>query len=337
MGVAGFVVADVRTLDKQQGSYRQVTSTAVKQDLVISAYKPTDALAGRFQLGHASADDAWAFVKEHLQHVPVFVGSDGDVEPIAERAAQMLLDRMTAFHVQRGLSVPLSATEFLEGLHKRFPSRDGMYFLPEQVGIYDKKRTSANALRQTMLFVFDEASAIQWVRQQLQDKPQTFQDLQPQFMQQLQAWAKHEQTVELRVLLEQSFLCYDGKGPVPNQIHSYLSTNFKDLRNLGKEAPQLKEKALDRWYVADLDKQGDRDRKRERDLLKEFEEYAASKERQIKVFRTEAVRAGFKACWQRRDYKTILAVAEKLPDKVLQEDEKLQLYYDNARTRSSDD
>ncbi|MDE2905043.1 MAG: DNA methyltransferase, partial [Acidobacteriota bacterium] len=40
MLAAGFVVADVRTLDKQQGSYRQVTSTAVKQDLVISAYKP---------------------------------------------------------------------------------------------------------------------------------------------------------------------------------------------------------------------------------------------------------------------------------------------------------
>ena len=46
LGTAGFVVADVRTLDKQQGSYRQVTSAAVKQDLVISAYKPTEALAG---------------------------------------------------------------------------------------------------------------------------------------------------------------------------------------------------------------------------------------------------------------------------------------------------
>jgi adenine-specific DNA methylase len=39
MLAGGFVVADVRTLDKQQGSYRQVTSTAVKQDLVISAYR----------------------------------------------------------------------------------------------------------------------------------------------------------------------------------------------------------------------------------------------------------------------------------------------------------
>ncbi len=34
---AGFVVAEVNSLDKVQGSYRQVTSaTAVKQDLVIS-------------------------------------------------------------------------------------------------------------------------------------------------------------------------------------------------------------------------------------------------------------------------------------------------------------
>jgi len=37
----GFVIADVRTLDKKQGSFQQVTSaSAVKQDLVISAYKP---------------------------------------------------------------------------------------------------------------------------------------------------------------------------------------------------------------------------------------------------------------------------------------------------------
>ena len=47
---AGFVVADVRTLDKQQGSFKQVTTTgAVKQDLVISAYKPAASFERRFQ------------------------------------------------------------------------------------------------------------------------------------------------------------------------------------------------------------------------------------------------------------------------------------------------
>jgi hypothetical protein len=337
IGAAGFVVADVRTLDKQQGSYRQVTSSAVKQDLVISAYKPTEELRRRFEVGNSSTDGAWAFVREHLHNVPVFVGRSSEVELVVERTAQMLLDRMIAFHVQRGISVPLSGPEFLQGLAQRFPERDGMYFLPDQVTEYDRKRTTATQLRQLSFFVNDEHSAIQWIRQQLQDKPQSFQDLQPQFMRELQAWAKHEQTVELKVILEQNFLHYDGRGPVPSQIHSYLSSNFKDLRNLDKEDPKLIEKARDRWYVPDPNKQADLDQIRERALLKEFEELKESTQRRIKQFRTEAVRAGFKACWQDRDYATIVKVAAKLPEAVLQEDEKLLMYIDNAQTRLGDD
>jgi predicted RNA-binding Zn-ribbon protein involved in translation (DUF1610 family) len=337
MGSAGFVVADVRTLDKKQGSFKQVTSSAVKQDLVISAYKPTEALTHRFELGHATADGAWAFVKEHLSNVPVFVGRAGEGEVVAERTAQMLLDRMIAFHVQRGVSVPLSGPEFLQGLAQRFPERDGMFFLPDQVAEYDRKRTSVSELRQLSLFVNDEASAIQWVRQQLQDKPQRFPDLAPQYMREVQAWAKHEETVELKTILEQSFLYYDGRGPVPSQIHRYLSSNFKDLRNLDKEDPRLIEKARDRWFVPDPSKQAEREAIREKALLREFEEYKTSTQRKLKIFRTEAVRAGFKACWQERDYGTIVRVAEKLPDEVLQEDEKLLMYYDNALTRLGDE
>lgn len=333
MGTAGFVVADVRTLDKKQGSYRQVTSSAVKQDLVISAYKPTEALTHRFELGHATAEGAWAFVKEHLGNVPVFVGRASEGEVVAERTAQMLLDRMIAFHVRRGISVPLSGPAFLQGIAQRFPERDGMYFLPDQVAEYDRKRTSVSELRQLSLFVNDEASAIKWVRQQLQDKPQSFQDLQPQFMRELQAWAKHEETVELKTILDQSFLQYDGQGPVPSQIHRYLSTNYKDLRNLEKDDPRLVEKARNRWYVPDQNKQAERDAIREKSLLREFEEYKTSTLRKLKVFRTEAVRVGFKACWQERDYGMIVKVAEKLPDAVLQEDETLLMYFDNAQTR----
>lgn len=337
MGTAGFVVADVRTLDKKQGSYRQVTSSAVKQDLVISAYKPTEALSHRFELGHVTAEGAWAFVKEHLGNVPVFVGRASEGEVVGERTAQMLLDRMIAFHVQHGISVPLSGPEFLQGLGQRFPERDGMYFLPDQVAEYDRKRTSVGELRQLSLFVNDEASAIQWVRQQLQDKPQSFQDLTPQYMREVQAWAKHEETVELKTILEQNFLDYDGRGPVPSQIHRYLSTNYKDLRNLEKDDPRLIEKARDRWYVPDPSKQAEREAIREKSLLREFEEYKTSTQRKLKVFRTEAVRVGFKACWQERDYGTIVKVAEKLPDAVLQEDEKLLMYYDNALTRMGGD
>lgn len=337
IGVAGFVVADVRTLDKQQGSFRQATSSAVKQDLVISAYKPTKALEERFALGSATIDDVWHFVREHLNNVPTFINdADDEADIIAERTPQMLHDRMIAFFVRRRVAVPISGQDFFTGLEERFPVRDGMYFLPDQTSEYDGRRVTVSELRQLELFVQDESSATQWVRQKLQDKPQTFQDLQPQFMQQIQAWSMHEKTVELKEILNLNFLCYDGDGAVPSQIHSYLSTNFKVLRNRDKDDGLLKAKALYRWYVPDTRKEGDLERLRTRAMLQEFDEYRVSTQRRMRQFRTEAVRVGFKHCYDEQDYRTIVEVARKLPEQVVQEDEKLLMYYDVATMRLGD-
>lgn len=334
---AGFVVADVRTLDKQQGSFQQVVSGgAVKQDLVISVYKPTVELERKFKLDAGTEDGAWAFVRSHLGQLPVFVSKGGDGEPVAERQGYLLFDRMVAFHVQRGTSVPLSLSEFYAGLQQKFAEREGMFFLPDQAAEFDRRRMSVSKLRQLQLFVTDESSAIQWVRQQLTDKPQSFKELQPQFMKEVAGWEKHEQPLELLEMLRQNFLCYDGAGDVPNPIHAYLSSNFKELRNLQKSHATLREKAKERWYVPDPHKAGDLEKLRERALLAEFEEYKASKQRNLKVFRTEAVRAGFKAAYDRQDYKTVVAVAAKLPETVLQEDEKLLMYFDVATMRLGD-
>ena len=299
MGVAGFVVADVRTLDKQQGSYRQVTSSAVKQDLVISAYRPSEALEKKFVLGSTTEETAWAFVREHLGNVPRFVGRASEGEIISERTPQMLHDRMVAYHVQHGVSVPISGPPFFAGLAQRFAERDGMYFLPTQVTEYDRRRASVTEVKQLSLFVMDEASAIQWLRRELTAKPRTAQELTPVFMKELQSWAKHEQTIELRDLLQGNFLEYDGVRPVPSQIHRYLSTNFKELRNLAKEDPDLIAKAKGRWYVPDPSKALDLEKLREKSLLREFEGYKASGTNKLKTFRTEAVRVGFKAASRR--------------------------------------
>lgn len=338
IGVAGFVVADVRTLDKQQGSFRQATSSAVKQDLVISAYKPTKKLEARFVLGSATIDDVWHFVQEHLGNVPIFVSNaDDEADIIGERSPQMLHDRMIAFFVQRGVAVPISSPDFFMGVDQRYPQRDGMYFLPSQIAEYDRRRTTVSELRQMDLFVQDEASAVQWIRQQLQVKPQTFQDLQPQFMQQIQAWSKHEKTVELREILDLNFLRYDGTGSVPIQIHSYLSANLKLLPKRDQNERFLKEKAIDRWYVPDSRKEVDLERLRTRAMLREFEEYCSTPKSRIRRFRTEAIRVGFKYCYEKQDYLTIVAVARRLPEQVVQEDEKLLMYYDVAAMRLGED
>ena len=335
MLAAGFVVADVRTLDKQQGSYRQVTSTAVKQDLVISAYKPNGGLEDRFRLKAGTGDGAWDFVRTHMRQLPVFVARNGSAEVIAERQGYLLFDRMVAFHVQRGVTISLSATEFQDGLAQRFPERDGMFFLPEQVAEYDTKRLGARELVQLELFVKDEESAIQWLRQQLTKKPQTFQEIHPHFIRELGGWQKHEKMIELSEFLKQNFLCYDGRGEVPSQIHAYLSGNFKELRNLPKDDFALRAKARDRWYVPDSRKAGDLEELRTRGLLREFDDYRHATQRRLKLFRLEAIRAGFRRAWQARDYSTIIEVARKVPENVLQEDQKLLMWYDQALTRSS--
>jgi ubiquinone/menaquinone biosynthesis C-methylase UbiE len=146
MQFAGFVVADVRTLDKQQGSYRQLTSMAVKQDLVISAYRPNGGLEERFKITAGTEEGVWDFIRTHLKQLPIFVSKDGQAEVIAERQNYLLFDRMVAFHVQRGVTVPMSAAEFYAGLTQRFSERDGMYFLPDQVAEYDKKRMTVREM-----------------------------------------------------------------------------------------------------------------------------------------------------------------------------------------------
>lgn len=332
---AGFIVADVRAATRGQGSYKQMTSAiAIQTDLLVSAYKPADLVEQQAKLEAGSTEGVWEFVRAHLQQLPVFVASAGKAELLSERQNYLLFDRMIAFHVQRGLTVPMSAAEFYQGLLQRFPEREGMYFLPEQAAEYDRLRMTVSEVLQLSLIITDESSAIQWLKQQLLKKPQTFQELHPQFMRELGGWQKHEKSLELLDLLEENFLRYDGKGDVPNAIHGYLSSNYKELRNRAKDDAELQAKAKDRWYVPDPNKATDLEKLRDKTLLREFEEHRTTKQKQLKVFRLEAVRAGFKKAWQDRNYATIVAVAEKIPESVLQEDAKLLMWYDQALTRT---
>lgn len=301
---AGFIVADVRTLDKQSGSYKQVNNTsAVKQDLVISAYKPKQSLDEFFTLNAGSVDTAWEFVRQHLDKLPVVVTKNGKIELLTERQGFLLFDRMVAYHIMRGIAVPLDAADFYRGLDERFLKRDNMYFLPDQVNEYDMARSTCDVETiQFSLFVSDEKSAIGWLYQQLDansgEGPQTYQDLMPKFMQELKAVDKREKMPELMEILEENFLKdEDGK-----------------------------------WYIPDLTKSGDIAKLREKNLLKEFQEYLNSKGK-LKVFRSEAIRAGFAKLWKDKDYAAIVALANRLPEETIQEDQNLLMYYDISLSR----
>jgi len=338
---AGFVVAEVTALDKVQGSYRQVTSaTAVKQDLVISAYKPNGGLEDRFTRNGPTVESAWDFVRTHLKQLPAVKVTGGDFPElvnIVERDPRRIYDRMASWFIRHGVMVPISTPEFLAELPQRFAERDGMYFLPDQAVEYDKKRQQIPQVREMELFVSDERSAIDWLSNFLKRKPSTYPEIHKEYIPIVGAAKKKGEVIpELAQLLESNFIQYDGTGEVPSQIHSLLSTNFKDLRGLEKNDPRLIAKAKDRWYVPDPNKAQDLEKKREKALLKEFDHYRAFTGRRLKEFRLEALRAGFRAAWGNKDYQTIIDIAKKVPDEALQEDEKLLTLYDMALTRTEE-
>ena len=298
---AGFVVADTRVFDKDQLSYRQVTAdNAVKHDLVISAYKPAEATEYSFEVAAGGEDAAWVFAREHLSRLPVTEGLRGRALVIRERLADRVYERMVAYHVARNTLVPMTAAEFYAGLDRRFPVRDGMYLLPEQVEAYERFRITFKELAAQVLFIRDESSAVQWLRQLLKDRPRAFADIQPAFMQEMQSGlASWEELPELLEMLEANFVD-DGTG---------------------------------RWLVPDPKKSEHLDQLRTRALLREFDAYVASRG-SLKKFRSEAVRAGFKKAWADRAFNTILAVGSRLPSDVFVEDSALLHYYRNAERLS---
>lgn len=293
----GFVVADTRVLDKEQHSFRQVTArNAVKRDLIISAYKPHADVAERVRLSGGSEESVWAFVREHLSHLPIRDLLEGVPRIVRERQADRLYDRMVAFHVAQGIVVPMTAAEFYAGLEQRLLRRDGMYFLPAQAESYEEQRALLGELEQTALFITGESSAVQWLRELIGRSALSYAEIQPQFFREVQkgmiGW---EELPDLKELLDQSFVT-DSQG---------------------------------RYVAPDPSRAEHLEQLREAELLRIFDTYATGRGR-LEHFRSEAVKAGFRRAYRERDFARILAVGRRIPIEAFNDDPALMHYFRNA-------
>ncbi len=301
---SGFVIANTSALDKKQGGMRSITTaTAVRQDLIITCYKPSSEFDEKFKQ-HQNTDVAvWDFVEEHLHHLPIHLVKENATTAIIERSPKILFDRLIAFYVQKGLPVPIDAGKFQEGLRERFIERDGMFFSNEQVQEYDKKKAEAPSFIQLSILVSSEQDGVYWLKNLLKEKSLTYQDIQPQWMQALAGVRKGDVIPELATILDENFL--------------------KD--NEGK------------WYLPDPENEADLEKLRNKRLLKQFEDYKSqattARAKKIKEVRVDALRAGFKQCYQDKDFPTIVAVGDKIPNNLLMEDEVLLQFYDIASSR----
>ena len=205
---AGFVVAQVAVLDKQQGSYKQVVEAgSVRNDLIINAYKPKTSFSRNFleKAGYGLERD---FVEEHLEKLPV----DQNVE----RTEKMLYSKMLAYYIQHGYEINMNASEFYSMLRKHFEERDGYWFLYSQVDIYEerKRKASLTSLQATLL-ISDERSAIQWLNWFLSE-PRGYDEIYPEFVQVLTTTP--DKVPELRELLGENFVSIDGNYRRPRAL-----------------------------------------------------------------------------------------------------------------------
>jgi len=301
---SGFVISNVAGLDRKQGTFKTVTTaTAVKQDLVISCYKPSSEFDKKFNQRQNTDVAVWDFIEEHLHHLPVHLVVGTSTTAIIERSPKILFDRLIAFYVQKGLPVPIDAGKFQQGLREHYIERDGMFFANEQVQEYDNKKKENPEFIQLSILVSSEQDGVLWLKNILVESALAYQDLQPRWMQALAGVRKGDMIPELATILEENFL--------------------KD--DVGK------------WYVPDPENKADLEKLRSKRLLRQFDAYKEEaikpKTKKIKEVRVEALRAGFKQCYQDKDFKSIVTIGDKIPNNLLMEDEVLLQFYDIASSR----
>jgi hypothetical protein len=148
-----------------------------------------------------------------------------------------------------------------------------------------------------------KSDAIEWLKNRLRKAPQKYQDIMPDFRIATQSLRKGDTLPELKELLGQNFI-QEPDG---------------------------------RWRTPDPNEAKDREALRIKVLLKEFNAYVAAvnqpRAKKLKEVRVEALRAGFKNCWEQKDFETIVHLGDMIPQNILLEDEQLLMYYDIAKDR----
>lgn len=299
----GFIVSNVSALDKKKESYKAVTTTtAVKQDLVITCYKPTDELINRFEQSTDKSVNAMDFIEELLYHLPVHLEKNNSTTAVIERSPKILYDRLISYYVQHGYAIPMDAQEFQKALRERFIERDGMFFTASQTVEYEAKKEKTDGVVPMALFISSEAEGIEWLKRELAE-PQTYQEILPNWMKDMVAPKKGDVLPELATILEENFIKdEDGK-----------------------------------WRKPDAEKAADLEILRGKKLMKEFnlylEQASKPKAKRMKDTRLEVLRYGFKECYKQKNYQTIVTVGDHIQESLLQEDEVLLQYYDIASMR----
>ncbi len=295
---AGFIIAQVSVLDKKKGTVKQLYSPgAVKNDLVISAYKPKKEFEEKFLRNDGKGMEV-DFVKQQLEHLPISTN--------IERTEKMLYSKMLAHYVENGFKIKYNASNFYNLLHDNFIERDGYWFMEEQAEEYGNWKSSLKLDEledikkgNQVMFVIDEKSALTWIYNFL-DEPKEYSEIYTNYEQ--IATRTDDEIPELRELLDNNFVIEDGK---------YRRPQTKQERT---KIEQNREKELDRAW-------------------KELLSRAKNGRRKIKNVRKEAMIHGFTKYYQEENYEDIITVADRLYTSTLESSGDILDFVDIARMK----
>lgn len=300
MAKAGFIIAQVTTMDKQQETFKQMTAPgSTKNDLIINAYKPKTHFSERF-LKNTGEGMEIDFATQQLEHLPV--------RPNIERTEKMLYSKMLAHYVENGFKIKYDSTNFYKLLSDNFIEFDGYWLLDNQVKEYNEWKSGLSLEQikdvlkgQQILFVSDEKSALAWLYNFLR-QPRTYTEIYTAY--QKVATTTDDKIPELKELLDNNFIVEDGKHrrPISREEREGINKN--------------RERELDRAFQK---------------LLKQ----AMEQKGKIRNVRRESLIHGFTKCYQEGRYQDILTVADKLYASTLEASVDIMDFVDIAKIKTS--
>jgi hypothetical protein len=189
LNAAGFVIAAIGILDKQQRTFKQATTSgAVGYDVIVNCHKPkaapTNGIRGKITDGA-------------IIEIVTALLSEAASLPSRDRTARMLYSKTVGSFVQRGVALEdLDFKKFRTLLSKNFKEIDGHWFLSYQRPIF-------NGQKNLFGFISNESQAIEWLDDFLKQGPKTIGDITPHFF---VALGSKQLKKELKQILEENFV-----------------------------------------------------------------------------------------------------------------------------------
>ncbi|MDR3292428.1 MAG: site-specific DNA-methyltransferase [Methanobrevibacter sp.] len=287
---AGFIIAQVLTLDKQKGTTKQLSyAGTVKNDLIINAYKPNKEFSETF-LRKSGINMEYEFIKMHLNKLPI--------DQNTERQTRELYSKLLAQYIQNGFEVKWDASELYSLLNEKFVEKDGYWFNENQISNYEKNmklkdKMSSDDLKE--IWISDEKTAITWIGQFLKN-PKTYAEIHEKFLKTIST--SEDKIPELKTILDENFTTEDGK--------------YKLLSNMEKK-----------------EKEEIRDKRLMREFNKLLEEAQKSKKK-IKEVRKEALLHGLMKLYKEKDVDMIKLIGNRVDRKIIDSDDDISAIVDWA-------